>query len=160
MDMIDIIRVLERHGWAHSEDGSGRIAEIEKSSPLGEDMVFGIPDDKTVPDEVRERARRFDPNGHVAALVRNPLPGQPSDIRALCDDADAIKAMLEDLDKALRAVSKPAPGPVTAIALKRVLRDYDCGVCGGMWVIDSNDVDRIATALNDHLTQPREGDRR
>lgn len=151
MDIDDIITVLESYGWSYFTNESMRIVRIEKSSLMGEDMVFDIPDDKTVPEVVHRLAEEFDPNAHVTELVRNPLPGQPTDVRALCDDADATKTMLKAVDKALHVASKPVSGPVTVLALSRILNDYDHNLCGDTWVIDPRDIDRLADTLNGYL---------
>lgn len=160
MDMDDIIIVLESHGWSYFGDGTGRIAGIEKSSPLGRVVSIDIPDGGTVPKKVHRLAERFDPNVHVAELVRRSMPGRPTDVRALCDDADAIKAMLDDLDKAFHAASKPASRPVTVLALSRVLNDYDHDVCSDKWLIDPGDIGPIVDALNEYLARPKGKGRR
>ncbi|KAA8815691.1 hypothetical protein CSQ85_12240 [Bifidobacterium rousetti] len=93
-------RILTAYGWTWTKDGNGRITEIETSSPLGEDIPIDIPETTSVWDEVCDRAETYDPDRHATDLIRNPMPGQPTGVRQLIDDAEEIGRMLHTLDQA------------------------------------------------------------
>lgn len=78
------------------------VAELEFWSPAGEDMPVTIWFDGTPADFVdkfSEEAADFDPDEHAKMWIANmnSVSGVPQSVRALIDDADAIKAFLEEV---------------------------------------------------------------
>lgn len=101
-----LLEAAENEGWSVSEDEHGGV-EFEKHSPAGEDFLFYI-HGKDIVSGVREYAYDFDTEEHVTMLViakNNGFAGVPS-IRELCDDADEIQRMLDELADALEAVDE------------------------------------------------------
>ena len=97
------IEVCEANKWYVNENGAGDF-EIETYSPAGEDVIVPV----CVEDEnnaeywkkVFEYEDNFDPSEH-AAMWYGQNRGEPSSLRDLIDDAEAIKKMLEQLWRAL-----------------------------------------------------------
>ena len=103
-----LIKAAEEQDWSVSSDKD--YYEFEKHSPAGEDFFFSIQakNGEEFVREVRDYARDFDPEEHVTQLViakNNGFAGVPS-IRVLCDDADAVDKMLDELADALEAVEE------------------------------------------------------
>lgn len=81
------------------EEQDGRCwSEMEWYTPEGEDFIFTVWFDGTDADFIRkfaEYAADFDPDEHAEMWVDSRgKNGVPNSIRALIDDADAIKKML------------------------------------------------------------------
>lgn len=97
------IEICEANGWSVTENSAGDF-EIEKYSPAGEDFSFSV----CVGDEnnaeywrkVFDYESDFDPSEH-AVMWYGQNRGEPSSLRDLLDDAEAIKKMLEQLWRAL-----------------------------------------------------------
>lgn len=108
---------FEALDWGYTYSESGEI-ELEKHSPAGEDFIFSI-DGQNIPQEVREYAEGFDVDEHVALWVdERGKRGVPETARELVEDAEAIKAMLEELADALDEVKTNCDQG-----------DYDCSTC-------------------------------
>lgn len=74
------------------------IWEFYKFSPAGEDFGFAVNGPDIVA-SVKEYYEGFDPEEHATELLiakRNGFAGVP-DLRTLCNDADAIDDMLQEL---------------------------------------------------------------
>lgn len=104
-----ILDVLEAHQWILSsfDDHNGKYcAELETWSPAGEDVVVTIWYDGT-PDDFAEQfrlyAEDFDAADH-AVMWYGANRGEPSSLRDLLDDADAIDALLTETARDLLAV--------------------------------------------------------
>ena len=93
-----IENVLDKLGWWFKEYKDDDYIEIGKQSPEGEDFFFTV-DKKNIVREIREYADDFDPDEHAEMWceARGRVAGVPQSIRALIDDADAIKLMLQEL---------------------------------------------------------------
>lgn len=102
-DLFDsLVNAAEELGWCcRVYDGD---AELQKHSPAGEDFIVSIDDIDDMVSCVAKYAEDFDADEHAAFWVehRGSTSGVPSSIRALIDDADAIKAMLEELAEKLK----------------------------------------------------------
>ncbi len=74
--------------------------ELSQYSPAGEDFSFTA-NKKNFARSVKEYAEGFDADGHAEMWVENihTVKGVPQSIRALIDDADAIKEMLTELSE-------------------------------------------------------------
>lgn len=99
---------LEEELYSVSETvQDGRLyVEMEFYSDLGEDFIFTVDCDGTKSDFVKqfqEYATDFDPDEHAEMWVkaRDSVDGVPHSVRALIDDADAIKERLEELAEKL-----------------------------------------------------------
>lgn len=98
------LEVLDNLGWAVSDVSSDNRLDIKKRSPAGEDYCFTVYADYLVED-VNDKADFFDVDKHVLLWVnKRGICGVPGTIRELLDDAEAIKAMLNELADALEAV--------------------------------------------------------
>lgn len=97
MNKEKFIEKCEELGWWVSEYKD--TFEIGKSSPAGEDFFFDVGSDNAVA-EVRLYADNFDPEDHAVGWYKAGR-GEPSSLRDLLDDADAIDQMLDDLATAL-----------------------------------------------------------
>ena len=92
-------------GWhcEAEEYSNGNQIRFAKYSPAGEDFSFGVDDTgdcAAIVREVREYASNFDVDEHVEMWIgarHAGVGGIPSTIRELCDDADAIKEMVQEL---------------------------------------------------------------
>lgn len=100
------IEVFDNLGWKadnyeHWGSKDFRV-ELEKWSPLGEDIVLDVRA-KNLVDEIAEYADNFDPEEHAAELIAHrSTNGIPSSIEALLDDAYKIYDMLQELKEALQ----------------------------------------------------------
>ena len=104
-----IIAVLEARDWnvcSVDKQGKEYVAELETTSPAGEDFAPTIRYDGTSADFARafdRYALDFDPDEHAEDLARyRGTNGVPNSIRTLINDADEIKKLLEDTADALR----------------------------------------------------------
>lgn len=81
--------------------------ELEKFSPAGEDFFFCV-NKKDFIENVCRYAEDFDADEHAEMWIANmhSTRGVPQSIRALIDDADAIKEMLVELAKYLKLKTK------------------------------------------------------
>lgn len=97
---------LQENGWAVEDCGIGPDSnsgwEISKHSPAGEDFNFAIEHNDDVEQaiqEIKDYANVFDVDEHIEMWVKarqNGVSGVPN-TRELCEDAQAIKEMLEEL---------------------------------------------------------------
>lgn len=89
-------RICEKLDWKVNEYKTD--VELEKYSPAGEDFLFYV-DKKNIIKNITEYADDFDADEHAEMWVKNmhTVRGVPQSIRALINDADAIKEMLLDL---------------------------------------------------------------
>lgn len=96
-------KVIEDLGWVVREYGDSY--DICQYSPAGEDFSFSI-SKKHVAQEIIEYAENFDPDEHAADWIESmrTVRGVPQSVRALIDDADAIKEMLDELARAIDAI--------------------------------------------------------
>ena len=97
-----VIEICEDLDWTvHIYDDEDCV-ELEKYLPEGEDFIATVEKNNFVK-EVEEYADNFDPDEHAEMWVESRgTRGVPLSIRALIDDADAIKAMLLELANALK----------------------------------------------------------
>ena len=98
-----IIKTLENQDFAITsieEQRGAYIAELEIFSPEGEDFIVDIWFDGTSRnfiDKFWEYADDFDPDEHAEGWIEHRGEGGcPSSIRALIEDADAIKRILTE----------------------------------------------------------------
>lgn len=99
------IGVLESKDWVVDVWSEKEGVELRTITPAGEDFGIFI-EAENFPEKVADYAEDFDTEEHVEMWInarRNGYSGVPS-IRELVDDADAIKAMLQDLATELKAV--------------------------------------------------------
>ena len=96
--------VLENLGWVASDVNEDNSFALKKYSPAGEDYCFAAYTD-TIVEDVGNEAEYFDIDEHVMIWAdRRGYNGVPDTIRELLDDAEAIKAMLNELADALENV--------------------------------------------------------
>lgn len=104
--MKKIIDVMEDLGWNIQEyntnDKDYTCLELQTYSDLGEDFNFEIEfkkDDKQdFLNELREYVNYFDVDEHAEQWISiRGTRGVPSSIRALIEDAESIKEMLQEL---------------------------------------------------------------
>ena len=99
--------IIEDLDWRihEADDADGeRCWELQKCSPADEDFTFTVGDNHLV-ENISVYATDFDPDEHAEMWVRARYEGKDKTIpgiRTLIEDADAIKAMLEELAAALR----------------------------------------------------------
>ena len=93
-------RICENLGWSVWDYDND--IEFHRYSPAGEDFFFAVNKDNYL-SEIIEYAENFDADDHAEMWVNNMhnVKGVPQSIRALIDDADAIKEMLLKLAKNL-----------------------------------------------------------
>lgn len=89
----------------HSTGETETYAEFRKYSPAGEDFSFTVfyDDADDLARKVLDYSEEFDVDEHIEMWVearRNGVSGVPS-TRALCDDAEAIDTMVQELAAAL-----------------------------------------------------------
>lgn len=95
-----LFAVCRELGWNVMPDKS--CVELEKYSPAGEDFIFDVRTENFVED-VRNYYESFSPDDHAHEWYGQHR-GEPSSLRALLDDAEAIDAELEKLADALEEV--------------------------------------------------------
>ena len=89
------INAFEECGWTVRQNEGDFY--IQQSSPAGEDIVEYFEYHKSIVDQIQEKLDSFDADEH-AAMWYNARPcGQPTSMRELIKDADAIKEMYETL---------------------------------------------------------------
>lgn len=88
--------ICEKLDWKVNEYKTD--VELEKYSPAGEDFLFCV-DKNNIIKNITEYADDFDADEHAEMWVKNmhTVRGVPQSIRALINDADAIKEMLLEL---------------------------------------------------------------
>lgn len=94
-----IREVCEDLGWKWTDCGD--FIELENGSPAGEDLVLTC-DKRSLTAEIREYAITWDIDEHIEMWVRarQHVSGVPS-VRELCQDAEDIYEMLQDLAAAV-----------------------------------------------------------
>ena len=92
----EIREIIENEEWAIYEDENG--VDLRKYSNLGEDFGFYV-DKENLVYNIISYARTFDADEHAKMWIENmhTTQGVPQSIRALIEDADYIKDMLENL---------------------------------------------------------------
>lgn len=132
-----ICEIANAHGWITkcNDDGEGHVEfSFEQHSPLGEDVIVEL--DPCTPDQVaakvREYADDFDTDDHARMWVENShVRGVPQTVRALLNDAEEIKRMLDALAHALEDPDKegrrccPAKGIEYIFDLVNLIADYN-----------------------------------
>lgn len=99
-----IIDVLEKQDFNVNETENE--IELEWYSPEGEDFVIYVSNDDFVNDFIIQ-TNIFDPDEHAEMWINmRGKNGVPNSIRALLNDADAIKKHLLETCNLLREVSK------------------------------------------------------
>ena len=104
------IEAIEEQGWrllGVEEQGGCPYVEIENWSPAGEDLpeTIWVEDGDTFATAVRRWANSFDKDEHVELLVEfRGKRGVPETIRDLCDDAEEIQRMFNDLADAIESI--------------------------------------------------------
>ncbi len=109
-----LIQILEDNNVIVPENpcshGDGSICwELEWYSPEGEDCIWVIDgeDDESFINDFQDYADNFDVDEHVEMYVdMRGQNGVPDSIRALLDDAEAIKEKLEDITRRLSSLNK------------------------------------------------------
>ena len=103
MTKKQFIEVCEANDWHVMETSAGDF-DLEKYSPAGEDFIVHVSvDNESNADywrEVLDYEDDFDPDDH-AVMWYGQNRGEPTSLRVLLDDAEAIKEMLEQLWRAL-----------------------------------------------------------
>lgn len=103
----EIIEVIEEEGFSVQvcKQQNGYCADLNRSTPLGEDWWVGIVFDETEEDfvnEVRDYYIGFDPDDEVEFYIQGRgKNGIPNSIRALLDDQDWKDEKLKSLSDAL-----------------------------------------------------------
>lgn len=99
-----IREVCEDLGWMWTDYGDD--ITLERWSPAGEDLILTC-DKRSLTDEIREYAATWDIDEHIEMWVqaRQHDSGIPS-VRELCEDAEDIYAMLQDLAAAVTKCEK------------------------------------------------------
>lgn len=116
-----MLAALEKHGICitsvDAEQDGETCVEMEFYSPENEDVVFGVWFDGTkqgFAQAFKDCADDFDPEEHAGEWynLRGKVSGVPQSLRALLEDADAIKETLQDtsldLEKAYEQSKKKA----------------------------------------------------
>lgn len=105
---VEIEAILENEDISLSIDKNADgeyYAEMEFESPAGEDVVFGYYYDGTAQGFIKgfqEYAKSFDSDSHAESWIKERgKNGVPSTIRALIDDAEAIKEELQTVTSLL-----------------------------------------------------------
>ena len=101
-------------GIYFTDDGSKEpfYLELYGRSPEGEDLsgecVWFDGTDEGLKAALAEHAESFDPDEHAELYINmRGKQGVPNSIRALIDDADAIKKMLQELSDKVSEVTEP-----------------------------------------------------
>jgi hypothetical protein len=92
------IDICEKLGWNVEEEDDGRLY-LSQYSPAGEDFGISVDADNIVED-VGDYYDTFNPDDH-AYMWYGRNNGEPSSLRDLLDDAEAIDNMLKELYDAL-----------------------------------------------------------
>ena len=92
-----IREICENLGWKWTDYGDD--IELENWSPAGEDLILTC-DKRSLTAEIREYAITWDIDEHVTMWVREGRSGIPN-VRELCQDAEDIYEMLQDLAAAV-----------------------------------------------------------
>lgn len=104
-DNIEILDKNDISVISVERNQSGKIdAELEFYSDAGEDFVFTISfeDRESFPKAFKEYAGYFDPNEHAEMWIENRnVSGVPQSVQELIDDAESIKAFLENVSSEL-----------------------------------------------------------
>ena len=95
LSLDKIISICESEGWWVTDCGDE--LELEQYSPAGEDFIVSLPKKDFVKELVRY-TEDFSPDEHAAGWY-GQNNGEPSSLRDLLDDAEAIQTMLESLCK-------------------------------------------------------------
>lgn len=96
-----VCEIAEQLGWT-VEECDGETAYFSQYSPAGEDFGFDVSIENAA-GEINAYYEHFDIDEHVGMWIdakRNGTSGIPS-IRELCDDAEEIGKMLEQLANAV-----------------------------------------------------------
>ena len=109
------------------------IAELETSSPAGEDLIIDIWYDGSTYDFVasfRRYATDFDPDEHAEGWIEfRGSNGVPNRIRELIDDADAIDAMLNRFaDELYDAYNNDEFSNADLLTEKEIREDWDAAL--------------------------------
>lgn len=88
-------KIFEDLGWKIEENDE--CFDISNYSPAGEDLCEAIWDDKSIVENLQAIADDFDPEEHADMWYNMRACGQPTSLRELLKDADAIKKMYETL---------------------------------------------------------------
>lgn len=89
------INTFEHCGWTVHQEPT--YFYIETHSPKGEDLAEDFEYGTSIVDQLQVKVNNFDPEEH-AAMWYNARPcGQPTSLRELLNDADAIHEMLKTL---------------------------------------------------------------
>lgn len=100
--------LCESLGWEVVEECTESITKFQKNSPAGSQIVFWVISNNSndFVAGVKAYAESFDVDDYVAFRVdKRGTDGVPSTVRAMVEDAEAIKAMLLDLANALSSAS-------------------------------------------------------
>lgn len=101
--VLDVIENAEVKICGTSDQSDGYfVTELEFYSNLGEDVIVSIFHNNTTDDFVSNLEsyyNNFDPEEHAAMwyAAKDKVPGVPHSLRALLEDADGIKKVLEEL---------------------------------------------------------------
>lgn len=98
MTIKQFIKICKGEGWIVKYDSKSQYMELYKSSPEGEDYGFGIQgkNSKELIEDLRNYYEGFDPEEHAIGWY-GANRGEPSSLRALLDDAEAIEEMIYSL---------------------------------------------------------------
>ena len=89
------INAFEECGWTVHQEPTYFF--IESYSPEGEDLVEDFEYGTSIIDQLQEKVDSFDPEEHAVMWYSTRPNGQPSSLRVLLEDADAIHEMLKKL---------------------------------------------------------------
>lgn len=88
--------LLGGNGW-HVEECADNTVEFQKKSPAGNDIIFHVPAENLA-GAAKNYAEAFSVDAYAEShLSERGKPGIPATISGLLEDADAIKAMLNEL---------------------------------------------------------------
>jgi len=96
--------ICERLEWSIHEHENGTV-DLEKYSPAGEDFIFTV-EAKDFAREVWEYAEDFDIDEHIMLFANGAGKNGTPSIRRLCEDAEDIQEMLDELACALTEDSR------------------------------------------------------
>lgn len=102
--------ICEGLEWTIHEDSDGTV-ELEKYSPAGEDFIFTV-EVEDFAREVWKYAEDFDVDEHIMLFAESTGKNGVPSIRQLCDDAEEIKKMLDELADALTEDDRSTIGEI------------------------------------------------
>lgn len=103
MTIKKFIEICKAEGWKVNYDSKSQYVELENSSPAGEDLVICIGGKKSdgFIKDLRDYYENFNSEKHALDWY-GAKRGEPSSLRELLDDAEAIEEMIYSLYQKLK----------------------------------------------------------